>query len=122
MKNRAAVRRLKCTICRRGLLKEYNVYDVSEEGAPVLYSTVSGYFYRKNAWHLGEHLEIAGHINESNSHHCRIIVFTRADGSLGCKVGDLVDIGSDGVYQISDSYDLYGICFMLDLEVWPYSI
>lgn len=126
MKDKAGARRLQCAICRRGLLKEYNVYDVPEEGAPVLYSAVSGYFYRKNACHLGEKLEIAGHISEGNSHYCRMLVFADTDNALGCKMEDLVDIGgpgSDGsIYRISDIYDLYGICSVLELEVWPYSI
>lgn len=121
MKDKAAVRRLKCAFCRRGLLKEYNVYDVPEEGSPVLYSAVSGYFYCKGARHSAEILEIAGNLKEQNAYTCRMIAFANADGTLGCKTGDLADIGGR-IYRIGDIREINGICWLLDLEAWPYGI
>lgn len=110
--------RLRCALCRRGLLVRYNVYDTGHltDGAPTLYTTVSGYFYRKGSRHQSEVLEIAGQLADSSLYTCRLLTF-----DCPCKVGDLVDIGGS-VYRIAAIIEVYGICFTLDLEVHPYGI
>lgn len=118
--NTTAARRLRCALCRKGLLQKYNVYDVPDDAPPVLYSTVSGYFYRKGSRHSAGVLEIAGNLGEQSAYTCRMIAFADADGTLGCKTGDLVDISGTGgeIHRITGINDIHGIYYVLDLEVW----
>lgn len=120
----AGAKRLKCRLCRRGLLQKYNVYDLPEEGAPILYSVVNGYFYRKGSRHSAEVLEIAGNLSEKSAYTCRMIAFANDDGTPGCKVGDLIEVGGIGktVYKVAETNEIYDICYVLELEVWPYAI
>ena len=61
------INRLRCALCRNGLLRSYNVYDVpideyGAQGTPVLYTTVNGFYYAKGS-RLGSFaLEIAGNL------------------------------------------------------------
>ena len=61
------INRLRCVLCREMLLQVYNVYDVpvdeyGAQGAPVLYTTVNGFYYAKGS-RLGSFaLEIAGNL------------------------------------------------------------
>ena len=46
---RKKICRLRCVLCREGLLQTYNVYDVpvdefGAQGVPVLYTTVQGFY------------------------------------------------------------------------------
>lgn len=123
MNQAARTKRLRCALCLRGLLKEYNVYDLPDDGVPVLYSTVNGYFYRKGSRHSAEVLEVAGNISESSAYTFRMIVFKNAQGKLGCKVGDLIELGVEGnIYKIAEIREIYDICNVLDLEMYPYGI
>lgn len=111
------LRRLRCTLCKKGLLQKYNVYDVpidkyGASGEPVLYSTLTGYFYRKSNRTQSEVLDIPGNISECQKYTYKIIAF-----ELTFKVTDLVDI-SGTFYKIIEIDMLYGICYSLTLEVW----
>ena len=111
--------RLRCALCRNGLLRSYNVYDVpideyGAQGAPVLYTTVNGFYYAKGS-RLGSFaLEIAGNLLKGGGKTRRLMTF---DDPVTCKVGDLVLIG--GVFYrmtaIESVYDLYHV---IDLEVY----
>ena len=110
---RKKICRLRCVLCREGLLQTYNVYDVpvdeyGAQGVPVLYSTVKGFYYAKGS-RLGSFaLEIAGNLLKGGGKTRRLLTF---DNPLTCKVGDLVLIG--GVFYrmtaIESVYDLYHV-------------
>lgn len=116
---RKKICRLRCVLCREGLLLRYNVYDVpvdeyGAEGTPVLYTTVKGFYYAKGS-RLGSFaLEIAGNLLKGGGKTRRLMTF---DDPVTCKVGDLVLIG--GVFYrmtaIESVYDLYHV---IDLEVY----
>lgn len=105
--------RLRCVLCRNGLLQVYNVYDVpvdeyGAQGVPVLYTTVKGFYYAKGS-RLGSFaLEIAGNLLKGSGMTRRLMTF---DEPVTCKVGDLVLIG--GVFYrmtaIESVYDLYHV-------------
>lgn len=110
---RKKICRLRCVLCREGLLQTYNVYDVpvdeyGAQGVPVLYTTVKGFYYAKGS-RLGSFaLEIAGNLLKGGGKTRRLLTF---DNPLTCKVGDLVLIG--GVFYrmtaIESVYDLYHV-------------
>jgi hypothetical protein len=110
---RNKINRLRCVLCREGLLKSYNVYDVpvdefGAEGAPVLYTTVKGFYYAKGS-RLGSFaLEIAGNLLKGGGKSLYLMTF---DDPVTCKVGDLVETG--GVFYrmnvIEPVYDLYHV-------------
>ncbi len=117
------LRRVRCELCRRGLLADYNVYDYPDGAEkPVLYSAVKGYFWRdKSMRHGGETLQIAGQIAGNQSYGYHLYAFPDRRGRLGCKATDLIDI--DGaLYRITALTDLHGAFWKADLEVWPYGI
>lgn len=107
------INRLRCVLCREMLLQVYNVYDVpvdeyGAQGAPVLYTTVNGFYYAKGS-RLGSFaLEIAGNLLKGGGKTRRLMTF---DDPVTCKVGDLVLIG--GVFYrmtaIESVYDLYHV-------------
>ena len=112
------INRLRCVLCREGLLQTYNVYDVpvddyGAEGTPVLYTSVKGFYYAKGA-RLGSFaLEIAGNLLKGSGKTRKLLTF---DNPVTCKVGDLVSIG-DTFYRmtaIESVYDLYNV---IELEV-----
>ena len=113
------INRLRRVLCREMLLQVYNVYDVpvdeyGAQGAPVLYTTVNGFYYAKGS-RLGSFaLEIAGNLLKGGGKTRRLMTF---DDPVTCKVGDLVLIG--GVFYrmtaIESVYDLYHV---IDLEVY----
>ena len=110
---RKKICRLRCVLCREGLLQTYNVYDVpvdeyGAQGVPVLYTTVKGFYYAKGS-RLGSFaLEIAGNLLKGGGRTRRLMTF---DDPITCKVGDLVLIG--GVFYrmtaIESVYDLYHV-------------
>ncbi len=107
-------RRLKCRLCRRGLLQEYEVYTLSDGGVPVLATVVNGWFYRKGSWHRSEVIEIAGNIGEHTASMIRLMVFDEV-----CQVGYLVRV-ENVYYRITGIKSVDGLGNVLDLEVFPY--
>ena len=115
---RKKICRLRCVLCREGLLQTYNVYDVpvdefGAQGVPVLYSTVKGFYYAKGS-RLGSFaLEIAGNLLRGGGKTRRLLTF---DNPLTCKVGDLVSIGA-AFYKmtaIESVYDLYHVIELVE--------
>ena len=110
--------RLRCVLCRNGLLQSYNVYDVpvdeyGAEGTPVLYTTVKGFYYAKGS-RLGSFaLEIAGNLLKGGGKTRRLLTF---DSPVTCKVGDLVSIG-DAFYRMTAIESVYGLYHVIELEV-----
>ena len=118
------LRRVRCELCRRGLLLDYNVYDFPDGAVKAtLYSAVKGYFWRgKNNRRWGsETLEIAGQITGTSAYDFHLYVFPDRHGKIGCKVTDLINVGGT-VYRVAAMNDLYGVFWLLDLEVYPYAI
>lgn len=112
------ISRLRCVLCREGLLQTYNVYDVpvddyGAEGTPVLYTTVNGFYYAKGSRLGSIALEIAGNLLKGSGKTRRLLTF---DNPVTCKVGDLVQIGGAffRMTAIESVYDLYHV---IDLEV-----
>ena len=112
------INRLRCVLCREGLLQTYNVYDVpvDEFGAqsvPVLYTTVKGFYYAKGS-RLGSFaLEIAGTLLKGSGKTRRLLTF---DNPLTCKVGDLVSIGA-AFYKMTAIESVYDLYHVIELEV-----
>ena len=115
---RKKICRLRCVLCRNGLLQVYNVYDVpvdeyGAQGVPVLYTTVKGFYYAKGS-RLGSFaLEIAGNLLKGGGKTRRLLTF---DNPLTCKVGDLVSIGA-AFYKmtaIESVYDLYHVIELVE--------
>lgn len=110
--------RLRCALCREGLLQTYNVYDVpvddyGAEGTPVLYTTVTGFYYAKGS-RLGSFaLEIAGNLLKGGGKTRRLLTF---DNPLTCKVGDLVSIG-DAFYRMTAIESVYDLYHVIELAV-----
>ena len=115
---RKKICRLRCVLCREGLLQTYNVYDVpvdefGAQGVPVLYTTVKGFYYAKGS-RLGSFaLEIAGNLLKGGGKTRRLLTF---DNPLTCKVGDLVSIG-DAFYRMTAIESVYGLYHVIELEV-----
>ena len=113
------INRLRCVLCREGLLQRYNVYDVpvddyGTEGTPVLYTTVTGFYYAKGS-RLGSFaLEIAGNLLKGGGKTRRLLTF---DSPVTCKVGDLVSIG-DAFYKMTAIESVYGLYHVIELEVY----
>lgn len=109
--------RLRCVLCRNGLLQTYNVYDVpvddyGAEGTPVLYTTVKGFYYTKGS-RLGSFaLEIAGNLLKGSDKTRRLMTF---DDPVTCKVGDLVLIGG-AFYRMTAIESVYDLYHVIDLE------
>ena len=115
---RKKICRLRCVLCREGLLQTYNVYDVpvdeyGAQGVPVLYTTVKGFYYAKGS-RLGSFaLEIAGNLLKGGGKTRRLLTF---DNPVTCKVGDLVSIGA-AFYKmtaIESVYDLYHVIELVE--------
>ena len=115
---RKIICRLRCALCREGLLQTYNVYDVpvdeyGAQGVPVLYTTVKGFYYAKGS-RLGSFaLEIAGNLLKGGGKTRRLLTF---DSPLTCKVGDLVSIGA-AFYRMTAIESVYGLYHVIELEV-----
>ena len=115
---RKKICRLRCVLCREGLLQTYNVYDVpvdefGAQGVPVLYSTVKGFYYAKGS-RLGSFaLEIAGNLLKGGGKTRRLLTF---DSPVTCKVGDLVSIGA-AFYKMTAIESVYGLYHVTELEV-----
>ena len=115
---RKKICRLRCVLCREGLLQTYNVYDVpvdefGAQGVPVLYSTVKGFYYAKGS-RLGSFaLEIAGNLLKGGGKTRRLLTF---DSPVTCKVGDLVSIGA-AFYKMTAIESVYGLYHVIELEV-----
>ena len=111
--------RLRCVLCRNGLLQVYNVYDVpvdeyGAQGVPVLYTTVKGFYYAKGS-RLGSFaLEIAGNLLKGGGKTRRLLTF---DNPVTCKVGDLVSIGA-AFYKMTAIESVYGLYHVIELEVY----
>ena len=102
------INRLRCVLCREGLLQTYNV------GTPVLYTTVTGFYYAKGS-RLGSFaLEIAGNLLKGGGKTRRLLTF---DSPVTCKVGDLVSIG-DAFYRMTAIESVYGLYHVIELEVY----
>ena len=116
---RKKICRLRCVLCREGLLQTYNVYDVpvdeyGAQGVPVLYTTVKGFYYAKGS-RLGSFaLEIAGNLLKGGGKTRRLLTF---DSPVTCKVGDLVSIG-DAFYRMTAIESVYGLYHVIELEVY----
>ena len=116
---RKKICRLRCVLCREGLLQTYNVYDVpvdeyGAQGVPVLYTTVKGFYYAKGS-RLGSFaLEIAGNLLKGGGKTRRLLTF---DNPVTCKVGDLVSIG-DAFYRMTAIESVYGLYHVIELEVY----
>ena len=112
------INRLRCVLCREGLLQTYNVYDVpvdefGAQGVPVLYTTVKGFYYAKGS-RLGSFaLEIAGTLLKGSGKTRRLLTF---DNPLTCKVGDLVSIGA-AFYKMTAIESVYDLYHVIELEV-----
>ena len=112
------INRLRCVLCREGLLQTYNVYDVpvddyGAEGTPVLYTTVKGFYYAKGS-RLGSFaLEIAGNLLKGSGKTRKLLTF---DNPVTCKVGDLVSIG-DAFYSMTAIESVYDLYHVIELEV-----
>ena len=115
---RKKICRLRCVLCREGLLQTYNVYDVpvdeyGAQGVPVLYTTVKGFYYAKGS-RLGSFaLEIAGNLLKGGGKTRRLLTF---DSPVTCKVGDLVSIGA-AFYKMTAIESVYGLYHVIELEV-----
>ena len=115
---RKKICRLRCVLCREGLLQTYNVYDVpvdefGAQGVPVLYTTVKGFYYAKGS-RLGSFaLEIAGNLLKGGGKTRRLLTF---DNPVTCKVGDLVSIGA-AFYKMTAIESVYGLYHVIELEV-----
>ena len=113
---RKKICRLRCVLCREGLLQTYNVYDVpvdefGAQGVPVLYSTVKGFYYAKGS-RLGSFaLEIAGNLLKGGGKTRRLLTF---DNPVTCKVGDLVSIGA-AFYKMTAIESVYGLYHVIEL-------
>ena len=116
---RKKICRLRCVLCREGLLQTYNVYDVpvdeyGAQGVPVLYTTVKGFYYAKGS-RLGSFaLEIAGNLLKGGGKTRRLLTF---DNPLTCKVGDLVSIGA-AFYRMTAIEPVYDLYHVIELEVY----
>ena len=112
------INRLRCVLCREGLLQTYNVYDVpvddyGAEGTPVLYTSVKGFYYAKGS-RLGSFaLEIAGNLLKGSGKTRKLLTF---DNPVTCKVGDLVSIG-DAFYRMTAIESVYDLYHVIELEV-----
>lgn len=112
------INRLRCVLCRNGLLLRYNVYDVPTDeygavGIPALYTTVRGFYYAKGS-RLGSFaLEIAGNLLKGGGKTRKLMTF---DDPVTCKVGDLVSIG-DAFYRMTAIESVYGLYHVIELEV-----
>ena len=116
---RKKICRLRCVLCREGLLQSYNVYDVpvdeyGAEGTPVLYTTVKGFYYAKGSCLGSFALEIAGNVTKSGDKTRRLLTF---DNPVTCKVGDLVSIG-DAFYRMIAIESVYDLYHVIELEVY----
>ena len=104
-------------LCREGLLQTYNVYDVpvddyGAEGTPVLYTTVTGFYYAKGS-RLGSFaLEIAGNLLKGSGKTRKLLTF---DDPITCKVGDLVSVG-DAFYRMTAIESVYDLYHVIELE------
>lgn len=111
------INRLRCVLCRNGLLQTYNVYDVpvddyGAQGTPVLYTTVKGFYYAKGS-RLGSFaLEIAGNLMKGGGKTRRLMTF---DNPVTCKVGDFVSIG-DAFYRMTAMEPVYDLYRVIELE------
>ena len=94
---RKKICRLRCVLCREGLLQTYNVYDV-----PVDESRLGSFA-----------LEIAGNLLKGGGKTRRLLTF---DNPLTCKVGDLVSIGA-AFYRMTAIESVYGLYHVIELEV-----
>ena len=116
---RKKICRLRCVLCRNGLLQVYNVYDVpvdefGAQGVPVLYTTVKGFYYAKGS-RLGSFaLEIAGNLLKGGGKTRKLLTF---DNPVTCKVGDLVSIGA-AFYKMTAIESVYGLYHVIELEVY----
>ena len=114
---RKKISRLRCVLCRNGLLQVYNVYDVPVDeygahGTPVLYTTVKGFYYAKGS-RLGSFaLEIAGNLLKGSGKTRKLMTF---DDPITCKVGDLVLIGG-AFYRMTAIESVYGLYHVIELE------
>ena len=116
---RKKICRLRCVLCREGLLQTYNVYDVpvdeyGAQGVPVLYTTVKGFYYAKGS-RLGSFaLEIAGNLLKGGGKTRRLLTF---DSPVTSKVGDLVSIGA-AFYKMTAIESVYDLYHVIELEVY----
>ena len=107
---------IRCALCRKGLLKVYEVYTLTYgqfglPGEPVLCGHTRGYFYPKNSRHYGEVLEIAGDLPEKSGHGFRLLAFD--DNAF---YGSLIMI--NGIfYRVEYVRETVPPCRILDLEV-----
>ena len=114
---RKKICRLRCVLCREGLLQTYNVYDVpvdeyGAQGVPVLYTTVKGFYYAKGS-RLGSFaLEIAGNLLKGGGKTRKLLTF---DNPVTCKVGDLVSIGA-AFYRMTAIESVYDLYHVIELE------
>lgn len=106
--------RLRCALCRRGLLSDYTVYALSG-GVPQVVGTVKGCFYRKGERHVAEVIAVAGNIPGRSGSYCRLIVFDWSGGT-----GRLVKVGEE-YYRVTQARDVASVCMVLELEVFPYA-
>lgn len=112
---REKICRLRCVLCRYGLLKTYSVYlvpvdEYGAKGTPELIAYTAGYFYSKHTRHYSGVLELAGEIQERKGHDFRLLVFDD-----NASVGNLILI--DGAFfRVDFARVIDGSCRLLDLE------
>ena len=117
---RNSINSLRCTLCRNGLLDDYDVYTTQTgqfgvPGEPVLYARTNGYFYAKNQRHFAEVIEIAGDLAEKNRHNNRMIVFDDT-----AQPGNLVLVGGT-FYRVDNIRVIMEPCRILELEVYHFA-
>lgn len=115
-----SVSRLRCNLCRRGLMNRFDLYRMDTGafgavGTPVLYDCVDGYFYDKNTRYSAEVLEIAGNLTGQIMHSCRMLVFENKG-----QADDLFHI-DDTWYRVSVIRVILGALRILELEVYHYA-
>lgn len=109
-----SVCRLRCILCKRGLLRKYNVYNVIVDkygtaSELVPYSCITGYFYKKSNRYRTEIIDIPGEISADTRCQYYLIAF-----SCNCKSNDLVDINGQ-FYKITVIDNTCGY-YVLSLE------
>ena len=87
---RKKICRLRCVLCREGLLQTYNVYGLGSFA-----------------------LEIAGNLLKGGGKTRRLLTF---DSPVTCKVGDLVSIGA-AFYKMTAIESVYDLYHVIELEV-----
>ena len=110
--------RLRCVLCRNGLLRGYEVYSreagaFGVPGVPVLYAFTFGYFFMKNKRRFADILEMAGNIPARSSHDHMLLAFDE-----NAAKDDLI-LADGEFFRVSFIREIGSGCRILELEVEP---